>query len=212
MWWMHATGMLDECHDQVDDLRRVRALPSPQLIGTPEKVTLDLNVLADRGVELVGRVAGLQGNRLQFSGSLANVVRLADLKLGRLLTAFDQWAEVEGLGKALEMATRPEPTTLPRHPRLELDLGTGEISTVIWATGFRPDYDWLQVPVLDHKGWIRHRGGVADAPGLYVMGLPFMRKRKSSFLFGCEDDARFVADHITLYLAGCQPGQGRAVA
>jgi len=204
MYWLHVTGLLDERYNQVDDVRRVRKLPSPQLIGTPRKATLDLNRLAASGVELVGRVAGLDGNRLQFSGSLANIAKLADLKLGRLLTAVDAWIEARGLTNAVVPVQRPAPTGLDTDSRLELDLGRGEIRTVIWATGFRPDYSWLQVPVLDNKGYIRHDGGVVDAPGLYVMGLPFMRRRKSSYLFGAGEDARYISEHLAGYLTGFQ--------
>ncbi len=71
---------------------------------------------------------------------------------------------------------------------------------MIWATGFKPDYRWLDMDVLDRKGHLRHDGGVVDAPGLYVLGLPLMRRRKSSFIFGIEDDARDIADHLIGYL------------
>lgn len=203
MYWLHATGMLDECHDQVDDLQRVRRLPSPQLIGTPENASLDLNSLTSRGVELVGRVAGLSGDRLQFSGSLANIAKLADLKQERLLRTLDAWIEANGMAAEAGPVRRPAPTRLDSAARLELDLRSGEVRTIIWATGFRPDYSWLEVPVLDLKGRIRHDGGVADAPGLYVMGLPFMRRRKSSFLFGVEDDARAIAGHLAAHVGAC---------
>jgi putative flavoprotein involved in K+ transport len=212
MAWMHETGILDECYDEVDDIRRVRKLPSAQLIGTPEKTTLDLNTLTDRGVQLVGRVAGVNGKKLQFSGGLANITKLADLKLGRLLTTFDEWIDTHGLALELSPAERPAPTRLDTSPRLEMNLESGEIKTVIWATGFRPDYSWLKVPVLDRKGFIRHQGGVADTPGLYVMGLPFMRRRKSSFLFGTEDDARVVSEHLTDYVHAEQSFRLRASA
>jgi putative flavoprotein involved in K+ transport len=212
MHWMHATGMLDERYDQVDDIRRVRKLPSPQLIGTPQKATLDLNVLTDRGVQLVGRVAGLSSGRLQFSGSLGNVAKLADLKLDRLLSAIDLWIEAADLGAQPELPERPEPTRISASPRLELDLRSGEIRTVVWATGFRPDYTWLNVPVLDRKGLIRHEGGVADAPGLYLMGLPFMRRRKSSFLFGVEDDARAISEHLAAYVGADREARRRVYA
>jgi putative flavoprotein involved in K+ transport len=84
-----------------------------------------------------------------------------------------------------------------------MDLGDGSVKTVIWATGYRPDYSWLDVPVLDRKGRIRHDGGVVQAPGLYVMGLPFMRRRKSSFIDGAGDDAAYLAAHLnrSLYRA-----------
>ena len=80
--------------------------------------------------------------------------------------------------------------------KLSMDLHDSRIRTVIWATGYRPDYSWLDVPVLDRKGRIRHDGGVVVAPGMYVMGLPFMRRRKSSFIDGAGDDAADLAAHL----------------
>jgi putative flavoprotein involved in K+ transport len=71
---------------------------------------------------------------------------------------------------------------------------------VIWATGFRPDYSWLDVPVLGPKGELRHDRGVVDAPGLYVLGLPYLRRRKSSFMHGAEDDVRELGAHLADYL------------
>jgi putative flavoprotein involved in K+ transport len=201
-FWMHTTGMLDECYEQVDDIRRARRLPSSQLVGTVEKTTLDLNGLSRRGVQLVGRLAGIRGSRAQFSGSLGNIAKLADLKLGRLLRSIDGWIEENDWAGGIGAPEQPEPTQIDPSPRLDMDLASGEIKTVIWATGFRPDYSWLQVPVLDHKGWIRHDGGVAATPGLYAMGLPFMRRRKSSFIFGAEDDARDISNHLAAYVRG----------
>jgi len=198
--WMHLIGLLDECYWQADDLPRARRLPSAQLVGSQPARTLDLNVLTRRGVELVGRVAGLQGTTLQFSGSLANVTRLADLKQQRLLQSIDEWAAASDY--TAPPPDRPDPTCLAVDPRLGLDLRSGEIRTVIWCTGFRPDYSWLELPVLDRKGGLRHEGGVCELPGLYAMGLPFMRRRKSSFLFGAEDDARDISRHVAAYLGG----------
>jgi putative flavoprotein involved in K+ transport len=91
---------------------------------------------------------------------------------------------------------RFEPTRVPSSSRLQIDLGSGEVRAIVWATGFRPDYSWLDVPVLDEKGFLRHDGGVVDSPGLYVLGLPVLRRRKSSFIHGAEDDAREVVDHL----------------
>jgi putative flavoprotein involved in K+ transport len=90
---------------------------------------------------------------------------------------------------------------VPASARLALDLRSGEIQSIIWATGFRPDYSWLDVPVIDHKGHLRHEGGVVDAPGLYAIGLPVLRRRKSTFILGAEDDARDLVEHLAGYLA-----------
>jgi putative flavoprotein involved in K+ transport len=96
---------------------------------------------------------------------------------------------------------------VPQSSRLDLDLTSGEICSIVWATGFRPDYSWLDVPVLDRKGYLRHDGGVVDAPGLYVIGLPVLRRRKSSFIYGAEDDARDLIAHLAGYLAGASPSR-----
>ena len=199
-WWMHASGILDERVDQMDDLARVRKLPSPQLVGTPERSTLDLNALSDAGVRLAGRLVGVRDGQAQFSGSLRNVCALADLKMNRLLNTIDEWAERKGLVDALEPVERFEPTRLDGSARLGIDLAGEKLRTIVWATGFRPDYSWLDVPVLDRKGQLRHEGGVVDAPGLYALGLPFMRRRKSSFMHGAADDARDISRAIASYL------------
>ena len=204
LWWMDASGVWDERYDQVDDLARARRLPSPQLVGTPERSTLDLNALTDAGVELVGRWAALRDGRALFSGGLRNVFALADLKLQRLLDNYDGWALANGLDAELDAPERLAPTRVP-STRLQLDLTSGEIGTVVWATGYRPDYSWLDVPVADDKGRLRHDGGVLDSPGLYVLGLPVLRRRKSTFIHGIEDDAREVVDHLAGYLAGGPP-------
>ncbi|WP_370381434.1 NAD(P)-binding domain-containing protein [Catenulispora sp. GAS73] len=200
LWWMDASGVWDQRHDEVDDLERARRLPSPQLAGTSGRVAVDLNTLIDQGVEPVGRFAAVRDGRALFSGGLRNVCSLADLKMNRLLATFDTWALTAG-PDIDDKPEAPEPTRVPASPRLQLDLRGGEIRTVIWATGFQPDYHWLDVPVLDGKGRLRHDGGVVqDSPGLYALGLPVLRRRKSTFIHGAEDDAREVVEHLSGYL------------
>ncbi len=199
-WWMDAAGILDERYDAVDDIVRARRVPSPQLIGSPGRSPLDLNVLTEKGVKLVGRFMGVRGSTAQFSGSLHNHCAMADLKMNRLLGTIDEWAEASGKHDDVAPPERYAPTRVGSSPRMVLDFAKGEIGSIVWATGFRPDYSWLDVPVLDRKGRIRHDGGVVDAPGMYVMGLPFMRRRKSSFIHGAEDDVRELSDHLADYL------------
>lgn len=201
LWWMDASGVWDQRYDEVDDLTRARRLPSPQLVGTPERSTLDLNALTAMGVELVGRWAALREHHALFSGGLTNLFSLADLKLGRLLDTFDRWALAHDGDAGVDPAERFAPTRVPESARVRLDLRSGEIRTIVWATGFRPDYRWLDVPVTDAKGQLRHEGGVVDSPGLYALGLPVLRRRRSTFIHGIEDDAREVIDHLTRYLA-----------
>jgi putative flavoprotein involved in K+ transport len=187
--WLDRLGVLDERWDQVDDLVRARHLPSLQLVGGDRRV--DLNSLQDAGIRLTGRFAGLDGGQAQFSGSLANVCALADLKLGRLLDTFDAYAGGRG--------DRPEPTRVD-DPPLGLDLDSGEIRSVVWATGIHPDHSWLDVPVFDHRGRLVHDGGVTRWPGLYAMGLPVLRRRRSTYIAGADADADDLATHLLDHL------------
>jgi putative flavoprotein involved in K+ transport len=196
LWWMESSGVWDERYDQIDDLTRARRLPSPQLVGTPDRATLDLNTLSDMGVELVGRLSVVRDGRALFSGGLRNLFALADLKMNRLLDAFD-----ERSGIYFGEPERFEPTRAPESSRLQIDLRRGEIRSIVWATGFRPDYSWLHVPVVDEKGHLQHDGGVVRSPGMYALGLPVLRRRKSSFIHGVESDAREVIDHLAGYIA-----------
>jgi putative flavoprotein involved in K+ transport len=201
LWWMDASGLWDQRYDEVEDLTRARRLPSPQLVGTPERTTLDLNALAAMGVELVGRLAAVRDGRALFSGGLRNMFSLADLKMERLLDTFDEWAKTDGHDAEAGPPERFARTRVPESTRLQLDLRSGEIRAIVWATGFRPDYSWLDVPVVDAKGQLHHDGGVADSPGLYALGLPVLRRRKSTFICGIEDDAREVIEHLAGFLA-----------
>jgi putative flavoprotein involved in K+ transport len=202
LWWMDASGVWNQRYDEIDDLARARRLPSPQLVGTPERTTLHLNALSAIGVELVGRLAAVRDSRALFSGGLRNQFALADLKMNRLLDTFDQFVRTSARDTDFPPPERFDPTRVPASSRLDLDLRSGEIRSIVWATGFRPDYSWLDVPVINQKGYLRHDGGVVDAPGMYALGLPVLRRRKSSFIYGAEDDARDVVDHLVGYLAG----------
>jgi putative flavoprotein involved in K+ transport len=203
-WWMDAAGVLNERYDEVDDIIRARHTPSPQLIGSPDGRTIDLNSLQEIGVQIVGRLGMVSDGAALFSGALANACRLADLKLNRLLDRFDQWAATAEAGP-LEQAERPAPTFVPDDAPLSLHLERRGIRTILWATGYRPDYSWLQLPVLDHRGRIRHEGGVVvDAPGVYLLGGTLLRSRWSSYIAGAEEDSRALADHLRDYLASAR--------
>ena len=200
LWWMDASGVWNQRYDEIDDLTRARRLPSPQLVGSPRRTTLDLNALSDLGVELVGRLSAVRDGRALFSGGLRHLFSLADLKMERLLDAFDEWARGNSVEGPVGEPERFVPTRAPQSSRLQIDLRSGEIKSIVWATGFRPDYSWLHVPVVDEKGHLRHEGGAVDSPGMYALGLPVLRRRKSSFIHGAEDDAREVIEHLARHL------------
>jgi putative flavoprotein involved in K+ transport len=201
MWWLDAAGILDERYDEVDDVVRARNVASFQLVGSPARATVDLNALQEVGVRLVGRLAGVtEDGTAQFSGSLSNRCALADLKLGRLLDSVDDWATAHGLDGETEPAERFEPTRVPENPPLMCSFRSLGIKTVVWATGYRSEYPWLHIPVLDPKGRVRHDGGVTPVPGLYLIGAPLLRRRKSTLIDGAGEDARDLSTHLIGHL------------
>jgi putative flavoprotein involved in K+ transport len=201
-WWMDKAGIHRERYDTIDDITRARNVPSMQLVGSPERETLDLNALGAIGVKLVGRLAGIRDGKAQFSGALRNQCVLSDLKMNRLLDAIDVWAKENGLDGEIEAPTRLPPTEVEESPPLMLDFAKGHIKTILWCTGYRPDYSWLRAPILDRKGTIRHDGGVTPLPGLYLMGMQFLRRRNSALIDGAGNDARELSAHLADYLAG----------
>lgn len=210
-WWMDAAGVLDERWDEIDDVVRARHVPSPQLVGDPGR-TVDLAALQKQGVRIVGRLGRIHDGVAQFSGGLANTVRLADLKLTRLLDRFDAWAAESG-ADGLDEPERPALTEVDASPVLQLDLAREGVGVVLWATGYRPDYSWLEVPVLDYKGRLPHEGGVvAKSPGLYVLGTSLLRRRRSSYIAGAAQDTAELAEHLTGFLAGRAPSDAALAA
>ena len=202
-WWMERSGLLDERHDEVDDITRARHVPSPQLIGTPTRSMLDLGVLRTHGVRVTGRLGRIADGIASFSGSLANVCALADLKMNRLLERLDEWAATTGIAADVAPPHRFAPTPVDSRPLLSLDLSNGEIRTILWATGYRPDYSWLDIPVLDRRGRIRHDGGIVrEVAGLYVLGLPFLRRRASTYIHGAVPDTGAIGEHLASFLDG----------
>jgi putative flavoprotein involved in K+ transport len=200
-WWLEATGLLAERYDQIDDLTRARHLPSPQLTGTPEAVMTDYNTLTAQGIRIVGRLGRIISGVAQFSGGLANACALADLKMNRFLNRADQWAATHGLDDQIPPPHRYPPTRVDPRAPLELDLASGKVRTVLWATGFRPDHSWLDIPVRDRVGRIRHDGGVVTgAPGLYLLGLPVLRTRASTYIHGAAADTEALANHLQSFL------------
>ncbi len=191
--WLDRMGVLAERADRVADLEASRAQPSLQLVGTPDRRTLDLDRLQASGVRLVGRVEGVTGPVVHLGDNLLEDATAADLKLLRLLQRIDDHIAEEGLD--CPAGELPGLTRVPETPA-SLDLRAKGIGSVLWATGFRRSYPWLDVPVLDESGEIRHEGGITPCPGLYVMGLGFLRRRSSTFIDGQRFDAAELADHL----------------
>jgi putative flavoprotein involved in K+ transport len=198
--WLDAMGVLSETAAQAHDLAASRRQPSLQLVGSEDHHSLDLGVLQERGVRLAGRVLGVDERRVQLADDLAASIARADAKMHGLLDRVDRFIERSGLDAAHPAEARPRPVPAPASPRV-IDLAAEGVRTVVWATGYRRDYPWLRLRVVGAGGEIEQEGGVTAEPGLYVLGLYFMRRRNSSFLDGVGADAAALADHITRRMA-----------
>jgi putative flavoprotein involved in K+ transport len=194
-WWLERIGSLDRTIDELPDQHAARHEPSLQLVGRPDHRNLDLATLQQLGVELTGRLTGIDGHHARFAADLTDTVARADARLRQVLDKID--ADIDATGLTDEVLD-PEPAaplavgTAPER----LDLAARGVTSVIWATGHRRTYPWLHVPVLDDRGEIRQRRGVTPIPGLYVLGQRFQHTRRSNFIDGVGADAAFVADHL----------------
>jgi putative flavoprotein involved in K+ transport len=200
MWWLDAAGILDQTAAEVRDPEAARRQPSMQLVGRPDHRPVGLAVLHAAGVRVVGRAVGVDGGRVLLGSDLAGSIAAAEARLQRLLARIDAYARGAGLAAQVQAPDPIPPVRLPSAPA-SLALRAEGIRTVLWATGYRRSYPWLKLPVLDERGEIRHVGGITSEPGLYVLGLQFLRRRNSSFLDGVGADARDLADHLARQLA-----------
>jgi putative flavoprotein involved in K+ transport len=208
MWWLDRTGSLDRSLADLPDPVAARHEPSLQLVGRPTAEDIDLGVLLAQGVRLAGRLVGLDGWRARFAADLVQTVADADARLERVLARIDRYVHGHALEARVAAAEPVARVRLLGNGPAELDLREAGITTVLWATGYRRDYSWLQAPVLDDAQEIRHHRGRTPLPGLYVLGLRFQTRRRSSFIDGVGRDAQEVAEAI----AGASGDPRRAAA
>jgi putative flavoprotein involved in K+ transport len=195
--WLDWIGQLDERSNEVEDLQRARRHASVQVVGSDDGREVDLPSLQGLGIQLVGRLMAIRGTTAFFSGGLGSLVANADLKQARLLRRIDEWIYEHDMADLVGPATEPRPTVLTEVPT-ELDLRG--FAAVIWATGFRPAYHWLDPRAFGHRSRVDHDGGVARLPGLYLLGLPFLRRRRSNLLAGLGVDGAELCEHLVGYL------------
>jgi putative flavoprotein involved in K+ transport len=201
LWWLDRIGSFDRTIDQMPDAERAKEEPSLQLVGTPDGRRVDLGVLQRAGVRLLGRVRAVHGTRVVFASDLTHTMGQAQQRLRRVLGEIDAYADaVPGAGTA--PPDPPPAIPVPATPST-MDLHRAGVTGVVWATGYRPWYPWLAVPVLDAAGRIVHRRGVTEVPGLYAIGLRFQYRRSSTFVDGARHDAAYLADHIVANRTTC---------
>ncbi|MCZ2849830.1 flavin-containing monooxygenase [Modestobacter sp. VKM Ac-2978] len=168
--------------------------------------TVDFRELAATGVQLLGMTASYDRGTMTFASDLRTNVENGDANYLAVLDEADEHVRRNGLDLPEEPGARvlgPDPACLT-DPVLELDLAAAGVTTIIWATGYAPDYRWLRIDAFDDRGRPQHQRGVSAEPGVYFLGLPWQSRRGSSFIWGVWHDAKYIADQISIqrgYLA-----------
>ncbi|MDH2414144.1 NAD(P)/FAD-dependent oxidoreductase [Nocardioides sp. CER19] len=193
-WWLGVLGLWD-----LETPPAGAAHVTIAVSGAHGGRTVDFRQLAADGIELAGLTASYGDGVLHFADDLAANIAAGDASYLALLDAADSYVERNGLDLPEEPAARElgaDPARVS-DPLLTLDLAGSGVTSVVWATGFATDYGWLQVDAFDEAGRPRHRRGVSSEPGVYFIGLPWLSRRGSSFIWGVWHDAKHVADHIS---------------
>jgi putative flavoprotein involved in K+ transport len=192
VWWLGVLGKWDaEASPGVEHT-------TIAVSGAQGGRTIDFRRLADQGMVLVGRTEAFEAGRMRFAADLAANLAAGDAYYLALLDEADAYVARNGLDLPEEPEARAigaDPACV-RDPILSLDLAAAGIGTILWATGFALDFSWLKLDAFDAAGRPRHRRGVSVEPGLYFLGLPWLSRRGSSFIWGVWHDAKFIADHI----------------
>jgi putative flavoprotein involved in K+ transport len=199
-WWLEATGRLGRPFEDPRELDVARREPSLQLIGRHHGARsaseVDLAALQRRGVRLAGRLLEVSGGLARFADDLSGRVAEAEGRMHRFLDVVDAYAEKSGLVREIWSPERPPPVPLPARPPTHLDLQAEGISTIVVASGYRPDHPWLRLPVLAADGRIEQDRGVTGAPGVHTVGQRLQHGRASGTIAGATYDAAFAVDRI----------------
>ena len=194
-WWLGVLGMWDAAASQPGKEHVTIAVS-----GARGGHTVDFRALANQGVNLVGMTQAFDGETVRFQPDLAQNIARGDASYLALLDAADDYIARNGLDLPEEPEARRfllDPDCVA-HPLSELNLASADISSIIWATGYVADYSWLKVDAFDEKGKPRHHRGVSGEPGVYFLGLPWLSRRGSTFIWGVWHDAKYIADQIAI--------------
>jgi putative flavoprotein involved in K+ transport len=194
VWWLGVLGLWDMSAPP-EGKEHVTIAVS----GAYGGATVDFRNFAARGMMLVGRTQSFKNGMMHFANDLAENIANGDANYLSVLDEADAFVTRNGLSLPEEPEARKFGPSSPciEQPLLELDLAKAGVTTIIWATGFATDYSWLKVGALDSTGKPKHQRGVSAEPGVYFLGLPWLSRRGSTFIWGVWHDAKYLADHIT---------------
>jgi putative flavoprotein involved in K+ transport len=193
VWWLGALGQWD-AKTREPGMEHVTISVS----GAHGGHTVDFRRLAADGITLLGRAQTCKDGVMHFAPDLAHNIAMGDANYLSVLDAADAYIARQNLDMPAEPDARkllPDPACVT-NPILQLNLVEAGITSIVWATGFALDFGWLQVDSFDQKGIPLHDRGVSKVPGLYFLGLAWLSRRASPFIWGVWHDAEYLAQHI----------------
>jgi len=195
VWWLGVLGLWDMAAPD-----KGREHVTIAVSGARGGHTVDFRALAQQGIHLLGSTESFDGTIVRFTHNLAENISAGDANYLQLLDAADAYIARNGMDLPQEPDARnflPDPPCM-LEPTLEMDLKGADIQSIVWATGFAVDFSWMKVDTFDAQGRPLHQRGVSKEPGIYFVGLPWLSRRGSSFIWGVWHDARHIADQIAI--------------
>jgi putative flavoprotein involved in K+ transport len=193
-WWRRALGLLDQTIDAVPEGKRQRA---PLVTGVRGGHDVDIRRYASIGMTLLGHVRDIRAGRVAFSPDLEDILRDGDKTFAEFTLAADEYIRNSGMGVDFPPSeVTSDRSTVALRTIDQIDVHSEKIGTVLWATGYTLDFNWIKLPIFDERGTPIQRRGVTAIPGIFFLGLRWLYKQKSSFLYGVGEDAEYLAARI----------------
>jgi putative flavoprotein involved in K+ transport len=205
MDWLLMTKFLDVPKEAITDPHMLQ-MKAPQLTGIGEcRRTISLQSLARKGITLVGTMKDANGYTIEFLPNAIMHIQFADAFSQRVKGMIDEFVQAMKMNAPApepDEADAPDVNTAAASSITSLNLQAQKITTIIWATGFQGNYNYLKIPVIDDAGNPVHEHGISHEAGLYFLGLHWLRARKSGIILGIQDDAEFIVNQVLERRAG----------
>ena len=197
--WMDLVGFYDHKPTELTDPQMLK-MKQPQVSGVGRRgKTVSLQALAKKGVIILGKIGEAKQNHIEILANAEDHVKFGDAFSDQLKTMIDDYIEKEGVDAPLpeiDLADLPDENATCVSNETSINLKEHYITTIIWATGFKGDFGYLKLPVFNSDGALKHKDGIAEIEGLYFLGFPWLRKRKSGIVYGIVEDAKFISEKI----------------
>jgi putative flavoprotein involved in K+ transport len=201
--WLNLIGFNDHRPEDLPDTQMLK-MKQPQISGVgPRGRTVSLQSLAKKGAVILGKMKNAYGDHVDFEPNAGNHVKFADafsLKIKKMVDEFIDKSQMEAPLPEIDTADLPDENADCVSNDTSVDLKEHNITSIVWATGYNGDFSYLKLPVFNSDGTLKHNNGVSEIEGLFFLGFPWLRKRKSGIVLGIEEDAKFISEQLMMQL------------